>query len=214
MSSPGSVTQAILDVVNGGSITARNAAAQRLWQSYFARLVRRMQTRLPAVMRVATSEEDVAISVFESFFRAAEEGRFPKLGSRRDLWQVLVVIAGRKAADLLEYGHAQCRDVNRLAPKGDDEFLASLVAKEPDPAADVQVADQCLWLLDRLGDERDENYLRRIALARLDGQSTEEIARACGLTRSAVRRKIDLIRDLWKLHAPQPRPESQPDTPD
>src|SRR4051812_41442059 len=53
-----------------------------------------------ALPRRAADEEDVALSAFDSFCRGAEQGRFPRLDDRGDLWQVLVLITARKAADL------------------------------------------------------------------------------------------------------------------
>lgn len=50
--------------------------------------------------RHAANEEDVALSAFASFCRAAEQGRFPSLSDRDDLWKLLVVLTARKAVDL------------------------------------------------------------------------------------------------------------------
>src|SRR5215467_3506162 len=72
-------------------------AAQVLWGRYFHRLTDLARARLRALPRRATDEEDVALSAFDSVCRRAEEGRFPKLDDRDDLWRLLVVITMRKA---------------------------------------------------------------------------------------------------------------------
>ena len=48
-------------------------------------------------------------------------------------------------------------------------------------------------LLGRLGDEQ----LRQIALDRMDGYTTEEIAERLGCARRTVARRLDLIRQTW-----------------
>ena len=70
----GSVTHWI-GALRGGDLDA----AQPLWERYFARLVRLAQARLrtrrgPGAVE---DEEDAALSAFDSFCRAATEGRFP-----------------------------------------------------------------------------------------------------------------------------------------
>ena len=93
MSSPGSVTLWIARLKAGGS-----DAVRALWATYFPRLVSRARCRLAGVPRPAADEEDVALSAFDSFCRAAERGHFTDLGDRDDLWQQLVVITDRKVA--------------------------------------------------------------------------------------------------------------------
>src|SRR5205085_5062686 len=76
------------------------AAAQRLWERYFRRLVGLARKRLEGAPRQAADEEDVALSAFDSFCRGAERGRFPRLEDRNDLWRVLVTLTVRKAHHL------------------------------------------------------------------------------------------------------------------
>ena len=71
------------------------AAAQRIWDSYFRRLVGLARARLRDFPRRAADEEDVVLSAFDSFYRGVDDGRFPQLDDRHDLWQVLVLITVR-----------------------------------------------------------------------------------------------------------------------
>lgn len=80
MSSDGSVTRWI-DALQAGD----RAAAQRLWERYFPRLVGLARARLQGAPRRAADEEDVALSAFDSFCRCAERGRFPDLVDRESL---------------------------------------------------------------------------------------------------------------------------------
>src|SRR5207249_5229718 len=76
------------------------AAAQRLWERYFHRLVGLARDKLQGQPRRAADEEDVALSAFASFCRGAEEGRFPQLHDRDNIWRLLVTITARKASQL------------------------------------------------------------------------------------------------------------------
>jgi hypothetical protein len=85
----GSVTH-WLGALRGGDLEA----AQPLWDRYFARLVRLAQVRLRTKPwpKAVEDEEDAALRAFDSFCRAATQGRFPRLDDRDDLWRLLVVI--------------------------------------------------------------------------------------------------------------------------
>lgn len=71
-------------------------AAQPLWERYFAKLVDVARRKLKGIPRGARDEEDVALSAFDSFCRAAKNGRFPKLHDRDELWRILLAITVRK----------------------------------------------------------------------------------------------------------------------
>src|SRR5262249_61707282 len=63
------------------------AAAEELWQRYFGQLVALARRRLQGARVRAADGEDAALSAFDSFCRGAEQGRFPRLNDRDDLWQ-------------------------------------------------------------------------------------------------------------------------------
>jgi hypothetical protein len=104
MPGPGSVTYWITQLKAGDP-----AAAQALWEGYFRRMVARARQKLADAPRRAADEEDVALSAFTSFYRAAEQGRFPRLDDRHDLWQLLMLLTDRKAGHLLESERSQRR---------------------------------------------------------------------------------------------------------
>jgi ECF sigma factor len=104
MSGAGSVTHWIEQLKAG-----EQAACQKLWEVYFQRLVGLARKRLQGAPRSAADEEDVALSAFDSFFHRAQEGCFPQLLDRNDLWQLLVLIAGRKASNLAKHERRQRR---------------------------------------------------------------------------------------------------------
>src|SRR4051794_12636924 len=91
---PGSVSRWIGELKGGDP-----AAAQPLWDRYYARLVRlaRVKLRRSRPRGAEADEEDAALSAFESFCTGMARGRFPQLADRDDLWRLLVVITARKA---------------------------------------------------------------------------------------------------------------------
>lgn len=78
-----------------------HAAVQKLWESFFLRLVRLARAKLHGATRREADEEDIALSAFDSFCRGAENGRFPQLSDRDDLWRLLVALTERKAIGLI-----------------------------------------------------------------------------------------------------------------
>jgi DNA-directed RNA polymerase specialized sigma24 family protein len=190
MSGPGSITQ-WLDGLRAGD----PAAAARLWEGYFRRLVELARTRLRAVPRRAADEEDVALSAFDSFCRGAGQGRFPRLNDRDDLWQVLLVLTQRKAIDLIEREGRGKRDWRRTEPAGADGApFADFAGREPDPAFAAQVADECRRLLGTLGDDE----LRLLAVRKMEGHTNEEIAALLDCSLATVERRLRLIRKEWE----------------
>jgi hypothetical protein len=84
-------------------------AAERLWRRYFPRLVRLARAHLRGSPCRAADEEDVALGAFDSFCRGVEAGRFPRLTGRDALWDLLVTIALRHAAEWRQHETRQKR---------------------------------------------------------------------------------------------------------
>ena len=193
----GSVTH-WLGALKGGDA----AAAQRLWERYFDRLVRLARAKLGAMPRGAADEEDVALSAFHSFCQGAARGRFPRLDDRDNLWRLLVTITARKALDQVRRQARQKRGGGRVLvgsaqAGGEDDTdgagLDQVVGQEPTPQFAAMVADECRRLLAALDDET----LRQIALLRMEGYSDEEIAARVDCSLRTVSRKLALIRKAW-----------------
>jgi DNA-directed RNA polymerase specialized sigma24 family protein len=192
MPTKGSVT-AWLDQAQAGNLEA----AQQLWQRYFGRLVALARVKLRGAARRATDEEDVALSAFDSFYRGVEQGRFPRLQDRDNLWSLLVMITARKAANLKRDEGRQKRAGVRAegadAPRKADIALEEVIGHEPSPEFAAEVTEECQRLLDGLADDR----LRTIALAKMEGYSNEEIAHQLNCAPRTIERKLALIRGLW-----------------
>ena len=179
------------------------AAAQPLWERYFGNLIRLAHAKLRALPRTMSDEEDVALSAFDSFCDATARGRFPQLEDRDDLWRVLVTLTARKAADLREREHRQKRGGGQVRTEADltvraseeiGGILAQVAAPEPTPEFAAMMAEEFRRRLDGLRDEG----LRRVALLKMEGYSSEEIAERESIARRTVARKLELIRKAWQ----------------
>jgi DNA-directed RNA polymerase specialized sigma24 family protein len=71
--------------------------------------------------------------------------------------------------------------------------LAQVLSREPTPEEAALFADGCLRSLERL----QEPSIRTVALRRLEGWSTSEIAQLLNVSPRTVERKLKLIRAIW-----------------
>jgi DNA-directed RNA polymerase specialized sigma24 family protein len=203
-----------MTVGEGGSITrwlgdlkeGHQAAAQPLWERYFARLVVVARGKLRRMRRTTADEdeEDAALSAFNSFCIGAAQGRFPKLADRDDLWRLLVVITARKAIAQAQRQGRKKRGSGRVVDEatlfGNDfngegslAGLERIAAAGPTPEFAAMMAEECQRLLDALNDDD----LRRVAISRMEGYNNDEIAEQLGCARRTVARRLDLIRQTW-----------------
>ncbi len=174
-------------------------AAQELWEAYFLRLVRLAREKLRGTPRREQDEEDVALSVFDSFIRCAEQGRFPRLHDRRDLWQLLYAItrnktidAGRRARRRKEVGESALAAA--LSHQSEMPGIGQVADQEPSPEVAALLAGELRSLLDRLGNDK----LASIAVWKMEGYTSAEIAARLGCVLRTVERKLSMIRRLWK----------------
>jgi DNA-directed RNA polymerase specialized sigma24 family protein len=195
MASGGSVTHWIYQLKDGDP-----AAAQKLWETYFRRLVGLARKKLLGCRRRAADEEDVALDAFASFCRGAEEGRFPQLADRHGLWRLLVVLTARKAHDLVKHerrlkrGGGKVGGESALGPPGAEGGIEQVVGNEPSPDFAAQVAEEYQRLLAML----DDDELRSIAVWSMEGCTQPEIATRLGRSLATIERRLALIRGTWE----------------
>ena len=197
MSSEDSVTGWIEGLKQGDRETS-----QKLWQRFYDRLVRLARRNLKGARKGMSDEEDVALSALDSFYRAAEQDRFPKLFDRHDLWRILMSITLRKAVDMRRHENRAIRGGGNV--HGDSAFgepdwstpdgFARLISKSPPPELALIWSEEFGRLLDKLDDDR----LRSIAVAKMEGYSNGEIAENVGCAVRTVERSLSLIRKLWE----------------
>jgi RNA polymerase sigma factor (sigma-70 family) len=171
------------------------SAAHRLWEAYFRRLVGLARARLLDAPRLVADEEDVALNAFDSFCRGAQQGRFPRLDDRHDLWQILVLITVRKAINLRNHearrsrGRGRVQSLAELTP----DRLETMSRDEPSPELAAELAEEFHRLMAQLGD----STLQSIASFKLEGYTHAEIADRLGCVISTVDRKLLRIRGIW-----------------
>jgi len=185
-----------------GQLRQQNPDAVRVvWERFFDRMVRRARDRLRASNRRVADEEDAALSAFDSFVRAAAAGRFPRLDDRSDLWQVLVMVTERKVADHVRRERAKVRGSGHVrgesgfgvGPDGELAGADAIASGEPPAELVAQLTDDYEHLLAALGDDT----LRRIAVLKLEGYESVELAERLGVSLRTIERKLALIRQIW-----------------
>jgi DNA-directed RNA polymerase specialized sigma24 family protein len=191
MSSDGSITICLRLLKEGD-----RDAAQPLWEAYYARLVRLARDRLWGLRRkTIADEEDVALGAFDSFSRRAEQGVFPRLDDRDDLWQVLLVLTVRKARSLSRRELRQKRGAGRVVSFADldEQELSAVVGAEPMPDLAYHLAEECQLFLNCL----EDSTLRRVALWKMQAYTNREFAERFDCVEKTVERKLKSIHQPW-----------------
>jgi len=189
MDAEGSITRWIAPLQAGDA-----AAAQELWERYFRRLVGLARSKLQGMARRVADEEDVALSVFDTFCRNAQQGRFPRLADRDDLWRLLMVLTARKSARLRRDNGRLKRGAGKQELVDAAAWFEEILGREPTPEFAAEMAEACRRLLTCLGDAQ----LEEVARCKMEGYTTEEIAQRLKCSSRSVKRKVQLIRNLWE----------------
>ncbi|QDV18895.1 RNA polymerase sigma factor [Gimesia panareensis] len=179
-------------------------AAQRLWESYFLEMVEVARKKLQGAPRAVADEEDVALSAFKSFCLGAQNGRFSQVTDRENLWPLLVAITSHKSVDLIRQENRKKRggsgtsgtESERKRENKPVDF-EEIIQHQPSPEFTVQLAEELERLLDLL-DKTGDSTLRQVALAKMEGETTTEIAEQLNCARRTIERKLQLITRLWQ----------------
>ena len=196
--STGSVTQWLQDLKEGDE-----QSAQLLWERYFDQLTVLARKRIGGIARLATDGEDVALSAFHSLCTGVGDGRFADLADRESLWKLLVTIAVRKAKKTVRDEFRQKRGggavlgesalMSREDVAAGVHGLERVLGNEPTPEFAAQVAEEWHELLNRLNDDE----LRKIAIWKMEGLTSNEIAQRLGKALATIERRLKLIRTIW-----------------
>ena len=188
-----------MELPSRGSVThwldelklGHEAAAQQLWNRYFFQLVTLARQRFHVLGR-DTDEEDVALSALKSAMLGLQNNRFPDLSDRTGLWPLLVTITARKSINELNRQRAKKRDRGLELRLAEDQMLAGA---GPTPEFALMVAEEIDALVEGLGDET----LRTIVALKLEGHTNEEIASKLDVSARTIVRKLQRIRQEWKV---------------
>lgn len=204
-----------IDLVKAGN----SAAANQIWHHYFDRLVRAVRARLYGQNRAASDEEDIVLSVFDSFYNAAENGRFPDLSDRDDLWRLLLRMSARKVVDKRRHDMRQRRGGSvkhvSLSGGGEDGVLIEAIGDEPSPEMVLMMQESVESFFSHLG----VGQLRELAGAKLEGYSNTELAQRFGCSERTIERRLHLIREKcqqelvdFNEHSPEKTTDFRPGT--
>ncbi len=179
-------------------------AANHIWQHYFARLVRAVRARTRGQNSAVSDDEDIVLSVFDSFYDAAQNGRFPDLSDRDDLWRLLMRMAARKVVDKRRRDQRQRRGgevtFHTLNDAGDDHQIIDAIGNEPSPEMVLMMQESVQQLFSHLG----VGPLADLAVAKLEGQTNAEIARRFGCSERTIERRLRLIREKYQQELIEP----------
>jgi RNA polymerase sigma factor (sigma-70 family) len=171
-------------------------AVQAIWLQFFDRLVALADQQIRSMSTMIVDGEDVALSVFQSVWRGAREGRFRDVKSLDELWWMLTAMAKRKCVDHYRRETASKRGGARASISLDSEqakaFL-ELVSPEPDPAYLVAMDDSFSHFISLLHEPKQ----REIAVLRVQGHTIEEIGQVLGISIATVNRKLRIARQIW-----------------
>ena len=183
-------------------------AAEQLWERYCLKLVAVARRKLGAASRRVADEEDIALLAFYSLCDGIQNGRFPSLTDRDDLWKLLLVITERKVIDHVRSQRRQKRGGGAVRGESvfgyldDDKMVRGIdrvVDMEPTPDYVNMAIEQCQELMKALaGDD-----LQQIALLKLEGWKNIEIAEKLACAPKTVSRKLEKIREIWNELLPQ-----------
>jgi RNA polymerase sigma-70 factor (ECF subfamily) len=173
-----------------GSPGFENEVVERYTQD----LIELARRQLPQRLRGRLDPEDVVQSVYYSFFRRLNDGRF-KFDDSHDVWRLLAAMTFHKAQNAVKHHQQQKRDVRRdhaLAGHEPADRKGSRKPLESTGAADVGHLFECL---ENLLTALPEQY-RQIVIRRLEGDSIESIARQVQRSRRTVLRVLAHLQDL------------------
>ncbi len=187
----------------GGLKAGDPDAMPGLWNRYFERLVDLARWKMRSRPSGAESdEEDVALQVLDAFQRGVKGGKFPRLDDRNDLWRILVVMTARTVTDIRLRQSRQKRGEGRTLSASDlpetlsdKDILEQIAASEPTPEFAMIVAEEVRRLLESL--KRED--LKQVAIAKLEGETNEEIAARLGCSLRTVANRLRMIRLMWTL---------------
>ncbi len=170
-------------------------ASHQLWHHYYDRLIRVARNNLRGQDRRVADEEDIVVSVFESFYRAAQQGRFPDLSDRDALWRLLLKMSARKIVDRRRHDGRQRRGAGQkvvsLQGADDNETIIQVIGDEPTPEMVLMMTESFEQLLQHLGG----GPLREIAVGKMEGFSNAELAQKFECSERTIERRLHLIRE-------------------
>lgn len=168
-----------------------------LWKLVFDRLLGYADRKLGGLPRRTADEEDLVLSAIHDFHRGVVSGKFPELNNSGDLWKILLTIVSRKTGKRIREFQTIKRGSGAVRGEsifGDPEQASGGLHEIPAVLVSETLTEECRELLDQLGD----SALQKVAIMKLQGYTSGEIAEIMGCAIRTVERKLELIRTIWR----------------
>ncbi len=180
--------------------TGDEEATQVIWDRFFPQLLKIARRRLPNSAGSLEDEEDVALSVMDSFFAAAKQGRFPALDDHDSVWRLLSEMTRRKVIDRIRKHLAGKQGGGQL--RGDSALMVGDSGYIQEPAEDEKLAtdlaivvrEQVEGLLEAIREK--DTRLEELALAKMEGYTNEELAERFERSVPTIERWLQRIRKI------------------
>jgi RNA polymerase sigma-70 factor (ECF subfamily) len=164
-----------------------------LVERYTHGLIELARRQLPQRVRGRLDPEDVVQSVYHSFFRRLNDGRF-KFDDSHDVWRLLAAMTFHKVQNAVKHHQQQRRDVRRDFPLAVDEVSAKDEVGQPNTPQTEDLA-HLFNCLEQLLKALPDRY-REIVIRRLEGDSIEAIAERVQRSRRTVLRVLAHLQEL------------------
>lgn len=182
------------NVNNLSAATFDEGSAEEIWNTYFERLLRFATHQMRGMPKIASDEEDIALSVLKSVCLSIRDGRIGPDQDDDGIWRLLVVVCKRKIANQYAYQRRAKRNVSQSQSiDGDVGLLRELQSKEICPEVLAEFNERLAELFGKL----EKETLKKIALAKIQGFTNEEIANSLKCSLSTIERKLRVIRGIW-----------------
>ncbi len=188
---PGSITRWLNNLRAGQS-----QAAAPIWRRYQAKLVSLASQQLEANPDRAVDGEDVVQSSFRNVCLAVQNGKYPDIDNREDLWGLLYIATVNR----VRQHYRELKAVKRSHISSRQTLKPSILEDLQSPFAEAQMADLLEYLLSRLDLEDPSHLLRKIALLYLDDHSASSIAKLLQKRKTNILISLRLIRSIWQEH--------------
>lgn len=179
----------IMRRVQGGDAISE----QRLWNELYDKLVHYVEVRVRrrGVPTGLLDEEAVAVSVLESVFKCAKQGRLQNIQDWSELFRLLLAMTNRKFVD-----HWRRATAQKVSPQTAIVGLNDNGLELPEEAlatCSIAFEEQLSHLMDLLPDD----LFRQIAVLKLAGHTLAEISQEVHRSVPTVNRKWRYIREIW-----------------
>lgn len=170
-----------------------DSAASELYERYINRLVGLARSRISSKLRRRVDAEDVAQSVFRSFFVNARDEKYA-FERNGDLWRLLSSLTINKVLRHVQKQTRQKRSIDMeqsvFRPDGGSSVPVEMIMEGPTPDDALALVEELESFMSGLNDTG-----RQVLELRLQGLPTERIAAEISRSERTVRRILEGLKD-------------------